>query len=35
MVNLDSLYIGKNKIPKIQGLDSFTNLTILSMQVGT
>ena len=32
-VNLDSLYIGKNKITKIQNLDMLTNLTVLSMQV--
>ena len=33
LVQLDSLYLGKNKITKIQNLSSLTNLTILSLQV--
>jgi len=33
LVQLDSLYFGKNKITKIQNLSSLTQLTILSLQV--
>lgn len=31
--NLDSLFLGKNKITKLQNLDALTNLTVLSIQV--
>ena len=34
-VQLDSLYLGKNKITQIQSLSSLTQLTILSLQVWT
>jgi len=33
LVQLDSLYLGKNKISKIQNLSSLTQLSILSLQV--
>ena len=33
LVQLDSLYLGKNKVTKIQNLSSLTQLTILSLQV--
>jgi len=33
LVQLDSLYLGKNKITQIQNLSSLTRLTILSLQV--
>jgi len=33
LVQLDSLYLGKNKITQIQSLSSLTQLTILSLQV--
>jgi len=33
LVQLDSLYLGKNKITQIQNLSSLTQLTILSLQV--
>jgi hypothetical protein len=32
--NLKCLYLGKNKITKIQNLDSLKNLEVLSLQVG-
>ena len=33
LTNLESLFLGKNKITKLQNLDALTNLTVLSMQV--
>lgn len=33
LANLDSLFLGKNKITKLQNLDALTNLTVLSIQV--
>jgi len=33
LVQLDSLYLGKNKITQIQNVSSLTQLTILSLQV--
>ena len=33
LTKLHSLYIGKNKITRIQGLSTITNLSVLSMQV--
>jgi len=33
LVQLDSLYLGKNKITQIQNLSSLTQLTVLSLQV--
>lgn len=33
LTNLDSLFLGKNKITKLQNLDALTNLTVLSIQV--
>lgn len=33
LTNLDSLFLGKNKISKLQNLDALTNLTVLSIQV--
>lgn len=35
LTNLQSLFLGKNKITKLQNLDALTNLTVLSMQVLT
>lgn len=35
LTNLESLFLGKNKITKLQNLDALTNLTVLSMQVLT
>lgn len=35
LTNLESLFLGKNKITKLQNLDALTNLTVLSMQVRT
>uniref|UniRef100_A0A8C4VVB8 Protein phosphatase 1 regulatory subunit 7 n=1 Tax=Gopherus evgoodei TaxID=1825980 RepID=A0A8C4VVB8_9SAUR len=32
LTNLDSLFLGKNKITKLQNLDALTNLTVLSIQ---
>jgi hypothetical protein len=32
--NLKSLFLGKNKITKIEGLDGLTGLTTLSIQSG-
>ncbi|XP_033085408.1 protein phosphatase 1 regulatory subunit 7 isoform X8 [Trachypithecus francoisi] len=32
LTNLESLFLGKNKITKLQNLDALTNLTVLSMQ---
>lgn len=33
LAHLDSLFLGKNKITKLQNLDALTNLTVLSIQV--
>lgn len=33
LVNLQELYIGKNKITKLAGLGTLTELTLLSIQV--
>ena len=33
LVNLTKLYLGKNKITKISGLETLVNLTCLSLQV--
>jgi len=33
LVQLDSLYLGKNKITQLQNLSSLTQLTVLSLQV--
>lgn len=33
LVNLESLFLGKNKITKIEGLDALPNLRVLSLQV--
>lgn len=33
LTSLESLFLGKNKITKLQNLDALTNLTVLSMQV--
>lgn len=33
LTNLDSLFLGKNKITKLQNLDALSNLTVLSIQV--
>ena len=33
LTNLTSLFIGKNKITKLQGLETLVNLRTLSMQV--
>lgn len=33
LAQLDSLFLGKNKITKLQNLDALTNLTVLSIQV--
>ena len=33
--NLTELWLGKNKISKLQGLESLVNLRVLSLQVGT
>lgn len=35
LTSLESLFLGKNKITKLQNLDALTNLTVLSMQVLT
>lgn len=35
LTSLESLFLGKNKITKLQNLDALTNLTVLSMQVRT
>uniref|UniRef100_H3AL25 Protein phosphatase 1 regulatory subunit 7 n=1 Tax=Latimeria chalumnae TaxID=7897 RepID=H3AL25_LATCH len=32
LTKLDSLFLGNNKIPKLQNLDGLTNLTVLSIQ---
>jgi len=34
LTNLEELYIGKNKITKMDGLSTLTKLTLLSIQVG-
>lgn len=33
LTSLESLFLGKNKITKLQNLDALTSLTVLSMQV--
>lgn len=33
LTSLDSLFLGKNKITKLQNLDALSNLRVLSMQV--
>lgn len=33
LTNLESLFLGKNKITKLQNLDALSNLRVLSMQV--
>lgn len=33
LTSLESLFLGKNKITKLQNLDALSNLTVLSMQV--
>ena len=33
LTKLDSLYVGKNKITKLKGLDTLLDLKILSIQV--
>lgn len=33
LVNLEELYLGKNKIAKLDGMSALTKLTLLSIQV--
>lgn len=33
LTNLTKLYFGKNKITKIENVETLTNLTVLSVQV--